>query len=89
MKKLNNTSLEMQLPDGTKLVVEPWADEEYPGIRVYLKKPDGTDEVVCLVEYNTSKPEGKQLCIGAYAHDLDDLAYYESYNDSGTMSPNV
>lgn len=81
--------LEKALPDGATLVAETWDEPEYPGIRISLKKPDGTDEFLCFAEFNTNKPDGRQLCVCAYSRDMDEPTYYESYNDPGSPSPNI
>jgi hypothetical protein len=80
--------LEKPLPDGTTLVAEPWDEPDYPGIRISLRAPGGADEFLCFSEFNSRKPEGRQLCVCAYASDTDEPVYYESYNDPGSPSPN-
>lgn len=77
------------LPDGSTLVAETWNEPDYPGVRISLKKSDGADEAICFAEFNTTKPEGRQLCICAYARDIDEPVFYESYNDPGSPSPNI
>ena len=81
--------LEKLLPDGTKLIAETWDEPEYPGIRISLRAPGRDDELLCFAEHSSTKPAGKELCIAAYSADLDEPAYYESYNDPGSPSPNV
>jgi hypothetical protein len=80
--------LEKLLPDGSVLFAESWDDPEHPSIRISLQKQDGTSEVICFAEFCTDKPEGKNLCICAYAHDNDEPAYYESYADPQPSSTN-
>ena len=82
-------NLEKVLPDGSKLVAELWDEPEYPGIRISLKKPDETNEVICFAEYNSLKPDGRRLCISVYGDGLDEPVYYESYNDPQAPNPNV
>ena len=77
------------LPGGISLVAETWDDPEYPGIRISLRIPGRNDELLCFVEHNSAKPEGKRLCIAAYAANQDKPAYYESYSDPQPPSPNV
>jgi len=89
VQEVNGMSIEMALPGGMLLIAETWNDPNYPGIRISLRVPDCGDELLCFAEYNSAKPEGKELCIAAYSFDQDDPAYYESYNDSGSVSPNV
>ena len=81
-------NLKKELPDGTFLIAESWDEPDYPGIRISNKKLDGTEEFICFVEFNSAKPEGKQLCIAAYSQNIDEPAYYESYNDLGVPSIN-
>jgi hypothetical protein len=85
---ITGVTLEKALPNNMALVAELWDEPDYPGIRISLKKPDGTTEFLCFAEYNSAKPEGRRLCICAYAHDLDEPAYYASYNDPGLPSLN-
>jgi hypothetical protein len=80
--------LEKPLPDGTILVAEPWNEPDYPGIRISLRTPDGADEFLCFAEFNSHKPKGRQLCVCAYARDIDEPVYYETYHDPGSPSPN-
>jgi hypothetical protein len=81
-------SLEKALPNGTVLAAEPYNDPDYPGVTIYLRTLAGIDELLCFVEYNTSKPPGRELCIGAYSRGQDDPSYYASYNDPGFPSAN-
>ncbi len=81
---------ERPLPDGTKLVAELWGDDfHFPGIMISLQSPDGAKTGLCFAEYNSCRPEGKQVCVGAYAQNVDDVTYYKSYSDPGTESPDV
>jgi hypothetical protein len=79
---------EKPLPDGTVLVAKPWDDPDYPGIRISLRTPGNADKFLCFAEFNSRKPKGRQLYIAAYTRDIDEPAYYESYNDKGSPSPN-
>jgi hypothetical protein len=81
--------IDKPLSDGTVLTAEVWHDTDYPGIRIYLHKPDGHDECLCFAEFNSNKPADMQLCICAYSRDIDEPAYYESYNAPGSPSPNI
>ena len=85
----NNALLETVLPDGISLIAETWEDPDYPGIRISSRQSGQKDELLCFAEYNTAKPEGKRLCISAYAAGLDEPAYYESYCDPQPASSNV
>jgi hypothetical protein len=82
--------LKQLLPNGSVMIAEVWNDPEYPGIRIYLQNTDGTPgDCLCFAEYNTARITGRELCVCAYSRDMDEPTYYESYNDSVTMSPNV
>ena len=81
--------IEKLLPDGLSLVAETWDEPDYPGIRIALQNPDGTNEVVCFAEFNTAKPDGRQLCVCAYSRDIDEPVYYESYSDPQPPSENT
>ncbi len=80
--------LEKALGDGTTLSAVLLNEAEYPGIRISLHKPDGTEENLCFAELNSGKPAGMQLYIGAYAQNINEPAYYECYYTPGTPSPN-
>ena len=81
--------IEKALPGGMSLIAGTWNEPEYPGIRISLRVPGREDELLCFAEHNNAKPEGKELCIAAYAFDQDEPAHYESYSDPGSVSPNV
>jgi hypothetical protein len=83
------TSIVKTLPDGTELIAEIWGEPEYPGIRISLRARGHDSELLCFAEHNSVKPAGKELCIAAYSSNQDEPAYYESYNDLGSPSPNV
>lgn len=86
---MGKSTIIQALPDGTELIAEPWAEPEYPGIRISLRSPGREDELLCFAEYSSSKPEGKNLCIAAYSADIDEPAYYESYSDTQLPSKNT
>jgi hypothetical protein len=81
--------LQKPLPDGTILIAGLWDEPDYPGIRISLRKPDGADELLCFAEFCMNKPDGKRLCVCAYAHNLDEPAYYASYGDDASPRPNA
>ncbi len=80
--------LEKPIHDGTTLVAVTLNEPKYPGIRISQHKQDGTEEYMCFVEFNTEKPAGMQLYVGAYAHNIDEPAYYECFNTPALPSPN-
>jgi len=75
----NPTACPLALPDGTALRVKICKDESYPGINIDLVAADGTENRVCLAEYNPEKVPGHELCIGVYCDSEDDTVYYDSY----------
>ena len=82
------TTVWQAIPDGKLLVAEALGEPEYPAIRISLRSPSQDDEVICFAEHNSAKPAGKELCIAAYSFNQDEPAYYESYNDPSSVSPN-
>lgn len=86
---IEKTLITKMLPDGSELIAETWDEPEYPGIRISLRVDGRDGELLCFVEYSSSKPEGKNLCIAAYSADLDEPAYYESYSDPQPPSKNA
>jgi hypothetical protein len=73
----------LALPNDLSFVVKIGGDTDYPGVFTYLKQLDGQEDIVCFAEFNSSRPEGKEICVGAYAHNIDDPTYYASYHDDG------
>lgn len=63
--------------DGSRLTAVAFAQEDYPGISLYLQKQGGPVELICFAEYNPER-DG-QVCIGAYRSDEADTAYYQPY----------
>jgi hypothetical protein len=75
---------ELVLPNGIILTAKTDSDKQYPGIMVSMRtQSDDVGELLCFVELNSDKPEGKQIYIGAYAHNTEDPAYYACYYDDG------
>ena len=81
--------IKKDLPGNISLVAETWNEPDYPGIRISLRVPGCNDEVICFAEYNSAKPEGKELCIAVYSSNHDEPVYYESYSDPQPPSPNT
>ena len=79
---------ELPLPNGMTFTAKTDNEEAYPSVFISLKQPDGSDDLICFAEYNRDKPTGKEICIGAYAHNQEEPAYYESYSDAGNPSEN-
>lgn len=78
------STLELALPNGMSLKAQAVKDPDYPCIQVTLKQPGCSEDIICFAEFNSSKPIGKEICISAYAHNLDEPVYYASYHDDGT-----
>jgi hypothetical protein len=84
-----NKSFLLELPNGMTLVAETGDNPDYPDIRISLIAPGRADELLCFAECNSSKPEGKEVCIGAYTCGVDEPSYYESYFSPGSPSANA
>lgn len=84
-EKAHQNELIKVLPDGSALVVRTGGDPMFSGVYVYFKQPDGgeNDDLLCVAEFNSDRIEGKQICICAYAHNLEEPTYYASYHDDG------
>ena len=74
-----------ELPNGMTLTAELNNDPNFPGIQISLKGigSDDTDETVCFVEFNSTKPEGRELCVCVYTHSQDEPVYCAGYQDTG------
>jgi hypothetical protein len=72
--------LRVALPDGT--VLSAWANraDEYPSISISLIHKDGYEDQICFAEYNSNKPDGKEVHIGVYARKFEKPVYYDSFN---------
>lgn len=77
MKRNTPPHMKLTLPDGSRLTAVAFAQEDYPGISLYLQKQGGPVELICFAEYNPER-DG-QVCIGAYRSDEADTAYYQPY----------
>ncbi len=72
------------LPDGTYLRAVAYPNIDYPCINIYWD--NGVNEPsypICFAEFNSGKPDGQQVCIGAYCDTEEDTKYYEPYNTAG------
>jgi hypothetical protein len=76
-------TLELALPNGMSFTAKIGGDIPYPGIYIYLKQPDGSEDNICYAEYNSSREEHRRICVSAYAHNIDEPTYYASYHDDG------
>jgi len=59
-------TISIKLPDGKYLTAHSIIRTAHPVINIYLDRPDGTKEILCFAEYNPGRPEGLELCVGAY-----------------------
>ena len=82
-------TFEKALPNGMSFVVKANDDPCFPGVNIYLKQPDGNEDYISFAEFNSEKPDGRQICVGVYAHNIDEPAYYASYHDDSGPSENV
>ncbi len=70
-------------PDGRAIRALAIDDSSFPAIEIELVNKDGNVEKVCLVEYNSERGEGKEVCIGTYSEGEDEPTHYYSYYDKG------
>ena len=77
--------LTKELPNSMVLTAELNNDPNFPGIQISLKGigSDDTDGTVCFVEFNSTKPEGRELCVCVYTSGHDEPAYYAGYHGIG------
>lgn len=75
-----NSTLTLTMPNGLQLIAKLCADPAYPSIGIFQKKPVNVEELICFAEFNKERPDGHQICIGAYTSAEDDTVYYDSYN---------
>ncbi len=75
-----NSNLTLAMPNGLYLIAKLCTDPDYPGIAIFQKNPDNTEELICFAEFNKERSDGHQICIGAYISAEDDTVYYDSYN---------
>jgi hypothetical protein len=69
------------LPNGMAIKAVAFDDEHNPAIDIYLE--DGSSElpILAFVEFNKDKPEGKEICVGAYISTQEDTTYYRSWKE--------
>ena len=78
-----NISIRVDLPDGSYISAEPYRDENYPSINLYLNRGEYCKEEICFAEWND---ERECLCVGSHSSDKEDCTYYEAFigdNDCG------
>lgn len=78
---MEKQNCELHLPDGSLLQAVVENNPEYPCIAIYLTRSGNPQsrEIICFAEYNSEKPKGHNICIGAYSVHDDEPTYYESY----------
>lgn len=69
----------LPLPDGTSFRAVAVADEKYPAVNIYWDGGCADGFPVCFAEYNPEHAAGREVCIGAYRSDWDDVVYYRPY----------
>lgn len=75
-------SVTLQLPDGSRLRASAVDDENFPAVNIWLQTAKSIKEqLVCFVEYNEERDNGKKLCIGICSPGSEDPAYYKSFDD--------
>lgn len=70
----------LPLPDGTHLRATAIEGKDYPSIDIWLQKDGGDDQSVAFVEYNKTRNNGKELCIGVCNSQSEDPYFYESFH---------
>ncbi len=64
------------LPDGSYLRAVGYPHNDYPCIDIYWD--NGVNDPtypICFAEFNSDKPDGQQVCIGAYCSTEEDTQY--------------
>ena len=73
-------SIELPLPDGTRLKAVAIDDENFPAIKLYWdRNTDDPQEEICFAEFNPERDSQHRLCIGVYQSHLEDTTYYKPY----------
>lgn len=73
-------SIELPLPDGTRLKAVAIDDENFPAINLYWdRNTDDLLEEICFAEFNPERDSQHRLCIGVYQSHLEDTTYYKPY----------
>lgn len=75
-------SIELAMPDGSRLRASAADDEQYPAINIYWEQEDGVSVPICFAEYNPEH-SGHELHIGAYQSESDEVEYYAPYEKKG------
>lgn len=79
LRRVQEQTLSLELPDGTIIKARPNDDPAYPGLSICIPHGDGgIDERLCFVELNRDR--NNRMFIGAYSADEDDCAYYAPYH---------
>lgn len=73
-------SVSLSLPNGLVLEAVAIDDKAFPAINLYLLNKEGEREQIAFVEFNPERGSDGQVCIGAYADNLKDTVFYESYH---------
>ena len=73
-------SIELPLPDGTRLKAVAIDDENFPAINLYWdRNTDDPQEEICFAEFNPERDSRHKLCMGVYQSHLEDTTYYKPY----------
>lgn len=74
------SSIELALPDGSKLKAIAYDGESYPAINIYrVVSGSAEQELLCFAEFNPERSPLHEVCVGAYQSHQDDTTYYEPY----------
>lgn len=80
----HESSIRIELPDGTFLRAVAYQQDDYPSINIYWDSyREESPELICSAEYNPERSPCHELCIAAYRSDQEDTAYYRPYFSKG------
>lgn len=82
-QKPQGDELKLTLPDKSCLIARVDNEPNYPGINIFLLDANEIEELVCFAEFNSERPSGRELCLGAYTSVEDDTVYYDNYRKEG------
>lgn len=77
-------TIRLPLPDGTTLLAECYAEDEYPGIHISWEsgrklKHGMKSELLCTVEYDSDRSPGHEVSVVAYQSHDEEPMYCKPY----------
>ncbi len=84
VSQIDRPTIRLQLPDGTALLAECFAEDEYPGINVSWvsgrkQKLGMKSELLCTVEYDSDRSPGHEVSVVAYQSHDEEPIYCKPY----------